>query len=169
MSKSMYVTRDRFSWKWKENPGFGWTPFNDNAKDNKSMQQYLSAQGDPVNLLFVDENHRQASIFEVRRKEGAIEAVLNAGEKILPLYDWNFIPNTETLQYFHDRTTPDVIQKADTIPGEMERVKFYKDNADELTREKYKALLSERTSDSAISNYLQDYEPYKTSIVHFTE
>lgn len=169
--RNYYVSRDRFSWRWKEQSGLGWNNFTDNVIDQKTMQDYFTSdrRHDPVSLSFVDRDLHPAKIFELRRKGNTIDAVVNGGERKFIIYDFEFIPNAETLRFFHDRTTDDINQEANKLSAELERIMFYKKSADEQTLSTYRNLVAERMTDGAIRNYLQDYEPGKVSEVYFAK
>ena len=166
--KHYFISRDLLGWQWKANPSFGWSRFTDNVNDLKSMQSYLTLTRslDPVTIQFVANNLKSANIFEVKRDNGKMYAVLNA-EKQIPLRDWDFIPNDEAVKYFHDCTTPEIIRKSDGIPGILEKIQYLKKNADEKTLINYKNLVAEKMSDNAVKNYFADYTPGIQSEVYF--
>lgn len=167
--KNYFVSHDKFAWKWKAQPSFGWTYFSNNVSDKKSMIDYLTLQGklDPVSISFVTNDLRPAMIFEVRRKDG--KTVVNAGEKQIPLYDFEFFDTTESFQYFQEHTTPEIIEKADRISGKIERLQFYKKSADDETLNNYRTMVAERMTDDAIRNKFQNYEPGLQSEILFVE
>jgi hypothetical protein len=121
----------------------------------------------PVSISFVTNDCRPAMIFEVRRKDG--KTVVNAGEKHIPLYDFEFFDTTESFQYFQDHTTPEIIEKADQISGKIERLQFYKKSADDETLNNYRTMVAERMTDDAIRNKFQNYEPGLQSEILFVE
>ena len=170
MNQHYYLKRDQWSWRYKEQPGHAWSFFTDHETDIKSIKNYLSGQGryDPPSVSFVTDDLRPANIFEIRRKGNYFDVIQNAGEKNFIMYDYDFIPIADIERYFHDRTTPEVIEKADRLQN-LPKIKFYKDSADDHTLTEYKAMVKERMSDNAIRQRLADYEPGKVSEVYFPE
>ena len=168
--KQYFLNRDLYSWRYKEQSGQGWSYFSDNVSDLDSINNYLSDQGirDPVSVSFVTKDMRPANVFEISRKDNSIDVVMNAGNKKFFLYEFDFIPFAELEQYFHDRTTPDIIEQADRLQN-LPKIKFYKDNADQTTLTDYKTMVRERMTDDAIRNHLTDNEPGKVSEVYFND
>lgn len=168
MSQHYYLNRDRWSWRYKEKQGYGWSHFSDNETDLKSIKNYLKGKYDDVDLSFVTDDMKPANVFEIRRKDNYLDVVMNAGEKTFTMYDHDFVPVADAERYFHDRTTSEIIEKADRLQN-LPKIKFYKDNSDEHTLTEYKAMVKDRMSDDSIRQRLVDYTPGKVSEVYFPE
>jgi hypothetical protein len=170
MSQHYYLKRDKLSWRYKNQsyPFSSWNFFTDHETDLPSMKKYLSRSSDSVSVSFTDDNLKPANYFEVRRKDGNLDVSMNAGEKKFSMFDYDFIEPQEIEAYFHDRTTPEIIEKADRQKG-LSKAMFYKDNADVHTLEGYNQMLKERMSDDAVLQKLKDFDPEIVSQVFFED
>lgn len=173
--KLIYVTRDKYGFKYKTEPLSDWSYLPDRVTDIKTMQKYFTDEGrrDPVKMIFTDNNCKPANIIEVMRKENRAECIVNAGEGTFPLYSFDFVDNQEAIQFFRERSSDEVNAVADklqnSIPterfkSELETIKYYRENADPETLTSYKSLIAERMSDDAIRSRLQDYDGGKSEI-----
>lgn len=173
--KIVYVTRDKYGFKYKTEPLSDWSYLPDRVTDQKTLQNYFTDDGrrDPVQVVFTDSYGKPASIIEVTRKESKVECIVNAGEGRFQLFCFDFLDNKEAIQFFRERSSDEVNAVADklqnSIPterfrNELETIKYYRENADQETLTSYKSLIAERMSDDAIRNRLQDYDNGKSEI-----
>lgn len=169
MSNNFYLKRDRFSWRWKQIPSSGWNHFSDDVQDKGAMIRYFTHNGrrDPVEVRFVNDNLQATNYFEITKDRR--NAILNAGERTVPLYDTDFFSNQDQEEFFRSRTAPDVAERADQVQDIWKRIQFFKSSADDHTMQDFVRLISEKKSDGMIRNYLADYDPGIKSIVYFLE
>lgn len=167
--KQIQITRDRDSFKWRENHLFGWSHFTDNVKDVEAMKNYLTQGGrlNDVSLSFVTADNKEANIFEIlQTKSGNFDAVLNGGQRRFPLHPSDFVPVEEAINFFSDKATPEVNEAASNLKG-LFAVEYYLKNADDNTKSEYSKLVTERMSETGIKDFLKNYEPGRISEVYF--
>lgn len=173
--KIIYVTRDKYGFRYKTEPLSGWSYLPDRVTDIKTMQKYFTdeGRGDPVQVVFTDSKGKPTNIIEVTRKESKVECIVNAGEGTFPLYSFDFVSNQEAIKFFRERMSDEVNAIADKhqtssptegFKSELETIKYYRENADPETLTSYKSLIAERMSDDAIRSRLQDYDGGKSEI-----
>jgi hypothetical protein len=155
--RRFYVTRDKWGWKYKTNDLCGWSHTDNSVIDHASLVNYLTQNGryDKPDIVFTDGKGKPANLYEVTRHNGSILAVANGRDKI-PLVRQHFLSDDEAADWFKINECSDVVKnEADSKATAQDRLKYYQDNATELTKEMYERLCSQKMSDEGIKSFLK--------------
>lgn len=156
--RNFYVTRDKRSWRYRENLTASWSFFDDSVVDSKTMQAFfMRGNHDPVSLSFTDETGKPAKIIEAKRGNGKINITINAGERCPELKETDFIPENEQIKFFSGKQTDEVNMEALKLQPYY-AVKYYKKMADLETSDEFRDLVKEKMSNEGVVNLLKERE-----------
>ena len=156
MARRFFVTRDKYGFKYRENPIYGWSHTDNTVTDHASLVNYLTQNGrlNKPDIVFTDEKGNHANLYTVTRHNGSILAVCNGRDKI-PLIRQHFLSDDDACSWFKEReVSQSTISEADSKTIQ-ERLKHYQDNATALIKDQYEKLCSEKLSNESIKAYLE--------------
>lgn len=156
MARLFYVTKDKYGFKYRENNIYGWNHFDNSVIDQASMIKYLTENGryNKPAIVFTNEAGKPARIYEVTKKNGSIIAIVDGADK-LPLIRQHFVSDSEAGDFFKSNEHSEkVIKEAEKLQPQ-ERLKYYQDNATEVTKDEYDRLVSDKLSNDSLTEYFK--------------
>lgn len=171
MSQSYYLKRDKRSWQYKNAsfPYARWSFFTDRETDLPSIEKFFSQISDSFSLSFVNDDMKPANYFEVLRRGNRIEVTLNGGERQFTMRDYDLVPLEEQVKFYFDRSSEEINRESEKYQ-KLDRIEYYRNNANEETLKELQDLIQSRMSDDELlRDKLSGYDADRKSEIYFLD
>jgi hypothetical protein len=154
--RRVYLNKDQFGLKYKENILSGWMYLPDAAQTLQGAKTLFTQDGryEEPDFVFTDERLHPTTFYNI--KGGRAIVNLDSKNEII-LDEDRFLSYVEQIEYLKQFSDTDTIQDAERLTSDYLKLQHYKKQSGQLEWNGLKEMIQNKMTPEAIEKYCQDH------------